>query len=367
MWLFSKTIDLLVLYLPVWLCWVVLACLPESVVQADIPLWVWVIFVLGIDVGHVWSTLFRTYLDREEFANHRTLLLLAPVVSFLAVALLAWWSTFWFWRLLAYIALFHFVKQQYGFLALYKAKAGDFGVSKIFNDKAVLYMATLYPVLYWHLNEDVAFNWFVQEDFVSLRPWLPEMANAWTQIFSVTHVLYGLVLLAWLCEEGYCAKRWQWGKILWMGTTALNWYGGIVYFNSDLVFTVSNVVAHGVPYVALLVYYQHHKQQLRTLRAPSRWRWALLIVPTVLILAWVEEYCWDRWLFNERASFFGVVGDYSTALLQDSVYQAIAFGLLTLPQLTHYIIDGFIWRSNEQNPYVKAIFKGTTTPQNPTS
>ena len=101
MWLFSKTIDLLVLYLPVWCCWVVLASLPADVLQAEIPLWVWVVFVLCIDVGHVWSTLFRTYLDREEFQAHRRLLLLAPVVSFIGVAVLALDSTFLCWRILA--------------------------------------------------------------------------------------------------------------------------------------------------------------------------------------------------------------------------------------------------------------------------
>lgn len=357
MWLFSKTIDLLVLYLPVWVCWLVLFMLPDVWLQADIPLWVWVVFVLGIDVGHVWSTLFRTYLDREEFQYHRRLLLWAPVVSFVVVAFLAWYSTFWFWRLLAYIAVFHFIKQQYGFLALYKTKTGDWTTTKWLSDKWVLYLATLYPVVYWHLNDAVIFNWFVTDDFVSIRQWLPGSNAQWTRLFQVCNGCYGVLLVAWLLEECWRAERWQWGKILWMGTTALNWYGGIVYFNSDLVFTISNVVAHGVPYVALLVYYQHRKQQLRTHQTSSPWHWLRVILPTILLLAWLEEYCWDRWLYNERADFFGILGSYSTALLEQPFYQALAIGFLTVPQLTHYIIDGFIWRSNDQNPYVRTIFR----------
>lgn len=357
MWLFSKTIDLLVLYLPVWCCWLVLGNLPDTILQADIPLWVWVVFVLGIDVAHVWSTLFRTYLDREEFQAHRRLLVWAPLVSFLAVAGLAWYSTLWFWRVLAYIALFHFIKQQYGFLALYKTKAGDWGTQKWLSDKGILYLATLYPVLYWHLNEQVVFNWFVDDDFIGLRQWLPGTAEQWAGWFQAGHILYWSLLGAWLLEERWRARQWQWGKVLWVGTTALNWYGGIVYFNSDLVFTISNVVAHGVPYLALLIYYQHHKQQLRTQQAPPRWHWASVIVPTVLLLALLEEYCWDRWLYNERAEFFGVLGTYSTAWLEQPFYQALAIGFLTIPQLTHYIIDGFIWRSNDDNPYVRAIFR----------
>ena len=357
MWLFSKTIDLLVLYLPVWLCWAVLVSLPSTVVQAELPLWVWVVFVLGIDVAHVWSTLFRTYLDKEEFQHHRRLLVLAPVVSFVVVAGLAWYSTLWFWRVLAYIAVFHFVKQQYGFLALYKARAKDWAIQKTFQDKWVLYWATLYPVLHWHLNQAATFHWFVEGDFVGLYQWMPTLMQHWASLEPFANGLYGAILLAWLVEERLKAGQWQWGKILWMGTTALTWYGGIVHFNSDLVFTITNVVAHGVPYIALLIYYQHQKEQLRTQRAPAPWRWAAIILPSILLLAWLEEYCWDRWLFNERATFFGVLGDYSAALLQAPWAQALAFGLLTLPQLTHYIIDGFIWRSNAHNPYLKAMLR----------
>lgn len=356
MWLFSKSIDLLVLYLPVWLCWLVLFNLPDTLLQADIPLWVWVVFVLGIDVGHVWSTIFRTYLDKEEFQQHRALLLIAPVVGFLAVFGLAWYSEFSFWRVLAYLALFHFVKQQYGFLALYKAKAKDFGVKKFFGDKPVLYWATLYPVLYWHLAEGLTFNWFVVDDFVGLRAYLPGDALFWTRFFQVGNVLYWAVLLGWLLEERWRAGRWHWGKVLWMLTTAVNWYGGIVYFNSDLVFTITNVVAHGLPYLALIVYYQYHKQQLQQKNRPW-WRLVALIIPVVLLLGLVEEYFWDMWLYGERLDFFAAYWPYPMALLESPLAKALAFALLALPQLTHYIIDGFIWKSNAKNPYVRDLFK----------
>ncbi|MGH1339858.1 MAG: hypothetical protein ACRBFS_27315 [Aureispira sp.] len=357
MWLFSKSIDLLVLYLPVWLCWLVLCCLPNTFLQADIPLWAWVVFVLCIDVGHVWSTIFRTYLDKEEFQNHRTLLLAAPVACFLAVFGLVWYSEFGFWRVLAYLALFHFVKQQYGFLALYKAKAKDFGVSKFFADKWILYWITLYPVLYWHLAEGLVFNWFVVDDFVGLRAYLPGSSAFWINFFEVGDVLYGGILLAWLIEERWRATCWQWGKICWMLTTAFNWYGGIVYFNSDVVFTITNVVAHGVPYLALIVYYQYQKQQLQQAKAKPWWRLAVLIIPVVIVLGLVEEYFWDMWLYGERSEFFATFIPYPMALLESPWSKALAFALLALPQLTHYIIDGFIWKSNDKNPYVRQVFQ----------
>jgi len=357
MWLFSRNIDLTALYLPIYLCWLVLFNLPTDYLEANIPLWVWVIFVLCIDVGHVWSTIFRTYLDPEEFGQHRRLLLFAPLLSFVVVAGLASISTFLFWRLLAYLALFHFVKQQYGFLALYKMKARDFGVQKIFQDKWVLYWATLYPVVYWHFGTDLNFSWFVRDDFINIRSFFALSSNFWTLLFSSFNIFYWLIILAWTIEEVFRSDKISTGKILWMLTTAMNWYTGIVYFNSDVVFTVSNVVAHGIPYLTLIIYYQYQKKTLKQNRLISVLQVAMVILLMVFFLAYLEEYCWDMLVYRERESFFGAIVAYPFELLESPFAQAIAIAVLTVPQLTHYIIDGFIWKSNVKNPYVKQIFK----------
>lgn len=357
MWLFSKNIDLAALYFPVWLCWLMVFNLPVSYLEADIPLWIWVVFVLCIDVGHVWSTIFRTYLDKEEFGHHRALLLLAPILSFVLVAGIAFLSTFWFWRLLAYLALFHFVKQQYGFLALYKMKAKDFGVQKFFKDKWVLYLATLYPVFYWHCSDGLNFSWFVMDDFINLRSFFVVTPNFWTLFFSILNMLYWGIILAWLIEELVRSDKISVGKILWMLTTAINWYVGIVYFNSDLVFTITNVVAHGIPYLTLIIYYQYQKENLRKHRLGSVVRIAGVILPVVFFLGWLEEYFWDMLVYGDRGDFFAGVMAYPFDLLESPFAQAIAIACLTLPQFTHYIIDGFIWKSNTSNPYVKQIFK----------
>ena len=106
-WLFSKKADLLLLFLPVWLTWGFCFVAPQSWLSAAIPIWVFVVFVLGIDVSHVWSTIFRTYLDREEFRRHRSLLLYSPLVCFTICFLIAAISQLWFWRILTYVAIFY--------------------------------------------------------------------------------------------------------------------------------------------------------------------------------------------------------------------------------------------------------------------
>ncbi len=91
----------------------------------ETPPWLWLLLVVGVDVAHVWSTLFRTYLDRAELARRSLLYTLAPAGCYLAGVLAYQSSATTFWRLLAYVAAFHFVRQQRGFLALYHRAAAS--------------------------------------------------------------------------------------------------------------------------------------------------------------------------------------------------------------------------------------------------
>ena len=222
-WLFSAPIDLAFLYIPVWSVWLLCLGLDADTLARPLPLWVWAVFIVGIDVAHVWSTLFRTYLDREEFGLHRLLLLHTPWIVFAFAFGLAAWSDLLFWRLLAYVALFHFIRQQFGFMALYRAVSGRRQPAKFFSDTAVIYLATLYPVLYWHATDDRAFSWFVEGDFIRL----PAFFDAVPWLETACTALYAAVLLGWTAEEWrQGAGAVAWGKILWLWTTAGTWYLG---------------------------------------------------------------------------------------------------------------------------------------------
>src|SRR5207237_675550 len=86
---------------------------------SESPLWAWVALVLCIDVAHVYSTVFRTYLDPSELGARRPLLAWIPLGGWVVGVLLHSWKPLYFWRGLAYLAVYHFMRQQYGFLRLY--------------------------------------------------------------------------------------------------------------------------------------------------------------------------------------------------------------------------------------------------------
>jgi hypothetical protein len=361
-WLFSRSVDLCVLGLPVWIIWAVSFALPEAVIERTVPLWVWAVFIVGIDVSHVWSTLFRTYLDREEFASHRDLLLRTPLLAFAFFFCIASFSSLWLWRLMAYLALFHFVKQQYGFFALYRSRF-QFRPRKIFGDIKVIYLATLYPVAYWHVADDRSFDWFVSGDFFALHRLVSMGAEAVDFLGLLGNSLYWMIIVAWCLEEIYLCRKHgvelPVGKILWLLTTAGNWYLGIVYFNSDIVFSLTNVIAHGVPYIALVFFYVEKK---KAIKAPGRVSSLQLgghlsfMLGTILLLAFGEEYLWDMLLYREHGVLFEWFFAYPLHVLQTPLVQAAALAMLCVPQVTHYILDGFIWKNNQKNPYLRQVF-----------
>ncbi|HLM58484.1 MAG TPA: hypothetical protein VK422_20445, partial [Pyrinomonadaceae bacterium] len=124
-WLFSPRADLCVFAgsaaVALLLLWVGVGA---GVAEGDSPDWTWVPAVLLVDVAHVWATGFRVYFDREELRRRPWLYGLAPLIALaLGVALYSEGEAL-FWRSLAYLAVFHFVRQQYGWVALYRARVG---------------------------------------------------------------------------------------------------------------------------------------------------------------------------------------------------------------------------------------------------
>jgi hypothetical protein len=335
-WLFSREVDLSVFLGSALVSLLLLAVGWEfGILNDDSPDWTWVTAVLLIDVAHVWSTSFRVYFDTEEFKRRALLYTLVPVFGYaLGVALYSE-GELTFWKALAILAVFHFVRQQYGWVALYRRRLGETDNFSWGIDAAAVYLATVYPLAFWMTRLPRKFVWFVPDDFFSL----PEMVE------QVLFPLYVLALTAYFAKSIYLYLTQRFlnpGKDIVVATTAVCWYVGIVYFNSDYAFTVTNVIIHGVPYFALIYFYARRRREnaSRFYRAASA-NW-LVFLATLWALAYTEELFWHRGVWHEKNWLFGA--DWSWENLK-----IFLVPLLAVPQLTHYVLDGFIWRkkSNE--------------------
>lgn len=330
-WLFSPRVDLLTFGGSALLAMVMLGVgAVFGWLSQDTPSWAWVVAILLIDVAHVYATGFRVYFDRDELKRRPWLYGLTPLLAFAVSWAIYSESIDAFWRCLAYLAVFHFIRQQYGWVALYRGKAGETDRWSKWIDTAAIYLATVYPLVYWHCHLPREFWWFRPEDFASFSlDW-----SAWLA------PVYWAAMAAYIvksCWEGIVRQRWNPGKDLVVATTALCWHVGIITFNSDYAFTVTNVIIHGIPYMVLVYWYHQAASRDESRTMPRVAMRVSRFVGLIWILAYVEELVWDRGVWHERSWLFG--GPWNL----ESV-EAILVPLLAVPQITHYVLDGFIWK-----------------------
>ncbi len=324
-YIFSPRMDLLAFGGSALLSFVVLGIGAQmGVLHSDSPEWAWIAGVLLVDVAHVWSTLFRTYLDTDELRRRPLLYTVVPIGAYVIGLSLYEVGSIVFWRCLAYLAIFHFIRQQYGWVALYRSRGGE--TSGRWIDTLAIYAATLYPLLWWHAHLPRKFWWFLPNDFAFSIP---------AKAVAFAAPIYWLILAAYFMRSikaGFPNP----GKDIVVLTTALCWYVGIVALDSDFAFTVTNVFIHGVPYFALIYIYQRANGEPS---APAN-RILQFGVPAFFALIWLlafaEEALWDRTLWNERAWLFGT---WSLSSVERWLVP-----LLAVPQISHYVLDGFIWR-----------------------
>ena len=342
-WIYSPKFDLIaIIGPPIAMTIIVLIWGTKLSEINDTPIWLWILLVLGVDVAHVYSSLFRTYFDKEEYQRRRTLYIIAPIACWLGgVALYAAFGAVVFWSAVAYFAIYHFVRQQYGFLMLYR-RGEPVGGWEYRIDQAAIYLATVYPLVYWHTYPR-NFQWF--SDFEVLH-----IPTVWPEL--ICRVLYVGVLLTFFAKEAY---RWKQtgslnvGKTLLCAATAAAWGTGIIIFNGDLPFTIINIVSHGVPYMALIWIYQFRKRAKEGAVEKNGFlrffqlKYLPFYVIALFLIAYFEEGLWDHFVWREHAKIFG-----SFYLPASATVLVILVPLLTMPQVTHYVLDAFIWRVNKK-------------------
>ncbi len=330
-WLFSAPIDLSVFLGSAIVSLVLLAIGWQlGILNEDSPDWTWISAVLLIDVAHVWSTSFRVYFDTEEFKRRIWLYILVPVFGYAVGVALYSEGELTFWKALAMVAVFHFVRQQYGWVNLYRAKLKEKSRVTWWIDAAAIYLATVYPLAFWMTSLPRNFAWFVENDFFRL-PAIVETILFPIYILSLV-VYFGKSIYLYF-SNGFLNI----GKDIIVATTAVCWYAGIVALNSDFAFTVTNVIIHGVPYFALIYFYAKSR---RTgcgrfyQKLSSNW---IVFLATLWALAYVEELFWNRGVWHEKSWLFGANWNLEE-------WKMYLVPLLAVPQLTHYILDGFVWR-----------------------
>ncbi len=349
-WIFSRNGDAAAFVAPTVLAFALLAVGHGTGLSSrPVPLWLWFAAILVVDVAHVWTTVFRVYLDPDEVRRRRALYVTVPILAYAVGVALHAVRPRAFWMTLAYLAVFHFVRQQYGWVAIYKRRNRDTAAVDNVLDTAAIYNATLFPLLWWHAHLPRSFEWLIQGDFAHGVP---------DALVRALHPVHFAVMGVWAARQiqRFALERtYNVGKIYVIVTTWACWYVGIVRTDGDFAFTVTNVFIHGVPYTALLWRYARRKyapsaRERSPFAAATMGEWivargAAVYLLVVVALAWCEEGLWDQLVWHERQRVFGDAG-----LRVGGWVLAVVVPLLAVPQATHYLLDGWIWRMGPRNP-----------------
>jgi hypothetical protein len=350
------SVDYLILY-PAFLC--VFLCLSLNyfapnyltTLETSYSFLTWFIIVVLIDVSHVYATFIKLYKEHQEhvikptFLTFNKIILLIIILWLLGILLFIWGGTILFWSCLAYIAVFHFIRQQYGIMRFYAQHdtLKHQNYHKIW-DSILIYTATIYPMIFWFLSKDRNFHWFMEYDFYHYDS--PVLLNLLTWFYRGIIASYAIYLLITISKTNL--KK----HVLIVGTF-LSWYVGIVFLNHDLTFMILNIISHGIPYMAFVYndvknmkniknrYQQsqnvpkYGKKQIKsTFFSPFSF------IFTLLIFGISEEFLWENLIWKEHLQL-------NFDLHIESLYWLL-IPLLSLPQLTHYVLDGIIWKRERQ-------------------
>src|SRR6185295_5598445 len=99
--------------------------------------------------------------------------------------------------------------------------------------------------------------------------------------------IYGMILSGYLIKEVYLISKgaaFNLARNAMMLVTASSWYVGIVVAQGDLVFTMTNVIAHGLPYIALTCVYKDSEAARMKQRSWYRGSRLLWVIGLLLLI-----------------------------------------------------------------------------------
>jgi len=311
---------------------------------------VWWIWLLCFDGPHMMATYSRTYFDAEFMRERRALLfgsLLALVVGPAIVVLsqLAGHPEvfFMFLGLATLYAYHHVVRQHYGFVALYKTRAGERSRAGFLIDKWAIYLGLWSPYVYFMMTHHRARALLGLEGAPS-----PVLSLALIGIFALAVVAVVFTFLR-LSRGERSAPKLAYALVV-LGLTGAAYFAigrfEPVYARSTgpdedyLLLSIMISLVHGLQYIALVFVHNRSRYGEGKGAGPARWlsrSWLHYLGACALFSALYLGVASATGVFPVIRSLVGVeLGNVSVNRLALAAWWGLA--------LHHYVVDQKIWR-----------------------
>lgn len=293
--------------------------------------WIWSV---GFDGPHVFGTVSRTYLDREERRN-RGLLLFGSLVFFFSFGpiLILLGLKPLFVLILATWAYFHVVRQHYGFMVLYKKKNSDLARQDNLIDRLFLAVMLVYPPFqrfFIYKVEELG----IPSRFALARtaPWLDPTLK--TIIMIVTLLFIARQLQKAIKGEPLNLPKY----LLMLAVIPLHWL--TYHYMGPLASVPTVTIFHNIQYHGIIWHYNRNRYRPRN-EAEQRYGRLPALLSHRLIY-----YIAAALLFSllYRIPGFYLSSNYDVAL-----------GFFSGFGLTHYYLDSRIWRVRHDEELNKTL------------
>jgi hypothetical protein len=316
--------------------------------NASYTIWNPVVMVLllwGVmfDGTHVWGTYARSYQSKDDpsravLPGHWSwaIIIVGPIVALIDYALLEPGTSLlsnagWLFRtflVFAYLwAYWHLVRQHYGFLVLYRRKAGETDRRGGQLDSLLLWVGTLYPYLRFSLSES-----FEKSGLPQLIP--ANLLAPGRMALDITFVVFMVAIIA-LMASGKIEKTRLGPKHLLLTVVIGFTFAVFSLLDNLLTITAALTIFHNLQYHRIVWQYERGRG-----RTPSGSLVAYLTLGLILGLVWYVP------------RIFGV------AVVQGNLARNILLGLGWGIAFHHYIVDGRIWRVRRTQGVAAALDAG---------
>jgi hypothetical protein len=322
---FSKKVDLIAFttFIPVYLLYCIFFETSFVTLPPQPPYW---FFILGwtlVDGSHVYSTLLVSYGDKDMFQQLKTLFLIVPIALLVsAFAFMYSGSPALFFYFLAYLAMVHFIRQEFGWMKI-ATRFDPAAPGWLMNlDKATAYAMTILPMM-WFMRKTQSGFWYQKGDLLAIPDNIAEMAMTlyWpvVGVFLITNIYHSLK-----------TKTVNLSKYLVFINTFFGWYMAKVHVQNTYLAVWLMIFHHGIPYYFIVFKTERVSNKIQWVNNLGKFKYPALYLSFAAIF------------FAFLMSHSG--NSYVIQLAQNQTLKALVYAIAVTPQMTHFILDGFIWK-----------------------
>ncbi|MCO5112614.1 MAG: hypothetical protein M9899_00405 [Bdellovibrionaceae bacterium] len=325
MWIFGSWIlDMLFLIFPVL---GTMALILFTDINWDNWAFAGIVVFTWIDSGHVYTTVLRTYFNREEIDSNKNIYTYAPLVIFATMMLWLLAGAYYLWDFILYATIYHNIRQYYGVTRWYQKNVA----SKSRWQTRYLYILTVIPVILFHFRKDVPKNIYIQTQ-------LPIMENATALSWGLW--VYFAVLGSWLLFQLITLiKNPREAAVSLSALVPIAGYGvGFLLGRNLFEVAAPIIVGHGIGYMGLMTISlnrtkpEMYKSFLKAL---------LITVVLAVVVGSVSDVIEEN--FVSRHPF---VTGWAWVL------SSFAIASILTPLLLHYYIDALIWNGKHRESHL---------------